>query len=73
MSIVSALGIIQLAAARVNDDKLFNQLQKPLMESIEAAKSSDATAETVLAIVNSQLAIENSQLINEQKLQLNTL
>jgi hypothetical protein len=58
-----ALGIVELAAARMHDVKLFNQLQTSLNTSIEAAKLSNATAETVLAMVNRQLAIENNKLL----------
>jgi hypothetical protein len=51
-----AMGIVQLAAARMHDEKLFTELQQPLRESITAARNTNAIAEAILAIVNHELA-----------------
>lgn len=55
-----AMGIVQLAAARMHDEKLFAELQPPLRESITAARNANAIAEAILAIVNHELAVVNN-------------
>lgn len=54
-----AMAIVRLAAVKMDDEKLFVELEKPLNIATQGA----AQAEKILAQVNDQLAIENHDLI----------
>lgn len=56
-----AISIVQLAAARMGDEKQYNELSKTLETSIKEAKDSNATAEATLAYINQVLATANWQ------------
>ena len=51
-----ALAKVRLAAAVMRDKELYQEINNPLLSSIEAAKLADAKAEYILAVLNNALA-----------------
>lgn len=59
-----AIAITRLAAVTIGDEKIFMELEAPLIKSIEEAKYAQAKPELLLAQVNSQLVIARQKILS---------